>query len=1024
MTRNLTCDCGSSFTIDGSATGDDVVCPVCGRQVNVASQGGPREFVTLWVPENVVRERVQVDALSHFVAAVERVVRRELEAAARKPLAPGEVELADLEQGELDVACALLPNGRLLLDIQFHPPELADRFQKSLEEQLSGLRCPPVRSLPVTFSFRKRLGRTTRGLHGFHVPFLRMAGDWQGDSLDDLVLAAAVRVGLWDDNRATGGAARSSGSPAIDFRMVHPAEALASGAAASPDVAEAGAMRDFMGSGGVEPSGTPQDGDTDAKSGDSLASDPSSGSEADPTPSPGTTMRRAPRRRRFGDWLMKLRDWLARRRSSASASAETAAASGGGQDSSSPTHAGQTPSNDSAEADSSLNGELDDVSSDSVRVDTAALAASVAASRTPAHKSADEDDLPTTAPPESARSDDFTLDQVSRLISRFPEDARYFRWRAELYQRAGDLSAAIADYSESLKRRPGDLEALLARGAAYCVADDTRHGLADFNEVLNRHPSHVAARFNRGLVYLELDACEAAIEDFSAAIAGDPWNSKLFLSRGRARALLKQYDDALADIDSAIKLDPNADEPYVLRGALQRFVRPIPECTKQAISDFSRAIEIDPEQPLYYLQRAEHFWAVDEYERALADCNRALELKPDLAVGLGLRGAVHLGLDRYQEAIDDCSRAIEGGHSGVQVFLSRSEAFQSLEDFDSALSDADRAIELAPHLSAAWKCRSLVRARLGMTEQAIEDMNEAVRLDPDQAVLYCHRAALHRHLGRTKSALRDCDRAVRLAADFAPSYLIRAGCWEDLEQRDKAAADFDRLVELSTDPDEAAQARAERGNFWMRWDDFERARVDFDFVISHHPDHFMALFHRGQILAALGKFDEALGDLNAVIRIAPTFSPALARRAHVWLAKEEIEKADADYAEAIRLDPSSAEQLQVMRLLDEAHLRLKRCEFDDAIRLATEAIEATDENAPAYHVRANAYWYSEQYVEAAADYDKLLEIVDDTAAIYASRGQVLAELGEFDEAVRDLDRAMKMGSDRQPPRQLAYALNG
>ncbi|HND54964.1 MAG TPA: tetratricopeptide repeat protein, partial [Pirellulaceae bacterium] len=373
---------------------------------------------------------------------------------------------------------------------------------------------------------------------------------------------------------------------------------------------------------------------------------------------------------------------------------------------------------------------------------------------------------------------------------------------------------------------------------------------------------------------------------------------------------------------------------------------------------------------------------------------------------------------------DDCSRAIEAGHTGVQVFLSRAEAYQALEDFDSALSDADRAIELAPHLSAAWKCRSLVRARLGMTESAIEDMNEAVRLDPDQAVLYCHRAALHRHLGRTKAALRDCDRAVRLSVDFAPSYLIRAGCWEDLEQRDKAAADFDRLVELSTEPDELAQARAERGNFWMRWDDFERARVDFDFVLAYHPDHFMALFHRGQILAALGKFDEALSDLNAVIRIAPTFSPALARRAHVWLAKEEFEKADADYAEAIRLDPSSAEQLQVMRLLDEAHLRLKRCEFDDAIRLATEAIEATDENAPAYHVRANAYWYSEQYVEAVADYDKLLEIVDDTAAIYASRGQVLVELGEFDEAVRDLDRAMKMGSASQPSRQLAYALNG
>ncbi|HND55192.1 MAG TPA: hypothetical protein PLV92_22415, partial [Pirellulaceae bacterium] len=484
MTRNLTCDCGSSFTIDGAATGDDVVCPVCGRQVSVASANGPREFVTLWVPENVVRERVQVDALSHFVAAVERVVRREFEAAANQPVAPGEIDLADLEQGELDVACALLPNGRLLLDIQFHPPELAERFQKSLEEQLSALRCPPVRLLPVTFSFRKRLGRTPRGLHGFHVPFLRMAGDWQGDSLDDLVLAAAVRAGLWEEKPAPGGATRAGGASVMGALAVDPVGDFGGVASNSPAAndshraADAKVSLDEAGIEGVEQRDAPREtgapGEaSDSQESDMLADTAEGGVVPRPAPSPGTTMRRTPRRRRFGDWLMKLRDWLARRRSSASSSAQTAADQADvgqdSQDSSERKDPEQTQANDAGAAAADLDDSKVAESSDSVRVDTAAVAASVAASRAAQKAPVDEDELLATAPPESARSDDFTLDQVSRLISRFPEDARYFRWRAELYQRAGDLSAAIADYSESLKRRPGDLEALLARGAAYCV---------------------------------------------------------------------------------------------------------------------------------------------------------------------------------------------------------------------------------------------------------------------------------------------------------------------------------------------------------------------------------------------------------------------------------------------------------------------------------------------------------------------------------------------------------------------------
>jgi tetratricopeptide (TPR) repeat protein len=173
-----------------------------------------------------------------------------------------------------------------------------------------------------------------------------------------------------------------------------------------------------------------------------------------------------------------------------------------------------------------------------------------------------------------------------------------------------------------------------------------------------------------------------------------------------------------------------------------------------------------------------------------------------------------------------------------------------------------------------------------------------------------------------------------------------------------------------------------------------------------------------------GNYDEALQDFDRVIDLVPDLAAAYSSRGSVWIQKGEQEKAEADFQQAIACEPGMAEVLTIERLLVEAAYHGRREEFDEAIGRATEAIELDPECLPAYAIRAGAHWYSEQLVEAIDDYTRLIEENEGDLHALAGRGQVYAELGEFDLALADLNRAVALGRKRGNKIGLAYAYNG
>jgi lipoprotein NlpI len=124
---------------------------------------------------------------------------------------------------------------------------------------------------------------------------------------------------------------------------------------------------------------------------------------------------------------------------------------------------------------------------------------------------------------------------------------------------------------------------------------------------------------------------------------------------------------------------------------------------------------------------------------------------------------------------------------------------------------------------------------------------------------------------------------------------------------------------------------------------------------------------------------------------------------------------------------TAAQEENQKDLAAEAVTALRSHRHDDAIKLATQAIEREPKNLSAYWVRAYAHLQLDQPRETVADLDRAIELNPNSADFFELRGTARFMLGQFKEAIGDFDREIKLSPEREPwhwKRGLAYYYAG
>jgi len=148
-----------------------------------------------------------------------------------------------------------------------------------------------------------------------------------------------------------------------------------------------------------------------------------------------------------------------------------------------------------------------------------------------------------------------------------------YYWRGRTAEMQEDYSAAIADFSESIKRAPfapkrgafrqidpkaiymysaGESKTtalgLLERGLCYSQLGEHAKAIADLTEVLKSSPKETLLLEKRGHAYLGLGKYQEALRDYNKALLMGTESADVYFHLGIAHLCLKKYSNAASDL--------------------------------------------------------------------------------------------------------------------------------------------------------------------------------------------------------------------------------------------------------------------------------------------------------------------------------------------------------------------------------------------------------------------------------------------------------------------------------------------
>ncbi|MBE9012129.1 tetratricopeptide repeat protein [Pseudanabaenaceae cyanobacterium LEGE 13415] len=269
---------------------------------------------------------------------------------------------------------------------------------------------------------------------------------------------------------------------------------------------------------------------------------------------------------------------------------------------------------------------------------------------------------------------------------------------------------------------------------------------------------------------------------------------------------------------------PRNAEDYFLR-AVSQIER---DQIQAALTDLSKAIELDPNLMIAYRSRAQLRGVLGDRTGALRDFDQVLRLDPDRTDALDARAQMRLQWNDLKGAIADFSEAIELDSQSPGLIFNRAMTYSRLENYQASVDDFTRGILLQPKDAVAYRERG--RSYLGLQQlpKAIEDLNRSIQLDPNSAISYDLRCFVRLGMDDYRGALSDCNAAIKLNPNYALAYADRGYAWLGLNEPQKAIDDANMAIRLNP---KFAEPYTVQAIAYERTGNIQRAIVAYESVI-------------------------------------------------------------------------------------------------------------------------------------------------------------------------------------------------
>ena len=409
--------------------------------------------------------------------------------------------------------------------------------------------------------------------------------------------------------------------------------------------------------------------------------------------------------------------------------------------------------------------------------------------------------------------------------------------------------------------------------------------------------------YSRGVEAINNNNAEEALDYLTKEINEHPDNGYAFAWIALVRNYNEEFGRALTAANVAVKKIPSKDKEYkaFAYGTRAQVYLNLKD-TIQALTDYSQAINIVPDDDRFYNQRAQVYYEQGKYDLADKDYLKMISLKEGDVMGYMGIGRNANAQKRYEDAIKQFDYVVKLEPNYSSAYSFRAESYIGLKKYNEAIDDVISALGIDRDRKAFYELQELADSAFEQTVaklkvQKIKEPNEQ-SWDYDLGIVYERAAKYNKAIAYYKESLEKESNIITASRI--------SSCYDDLGDYDKALEYCNQAIALDS---VKANYLYEKANILDNAGRTQEAIKTMSDYIANTPDEPAGYYQRGWFKDHSGDIEGALEDYTMAITLQPNVAYAYLNRGVLYRLKGENAKAESDFKQVVRLDsiPEEAE---------------------------------------------------------------------------------------------------------------------
>ena len=306
-----------------------------------------------------------------------------------------------------------------------------------------------------------------------------------------------------------------------------------------------------------------------------------------------------------------------------------------------------------------------------------------------------------------------SIEILSELISRFPEEHTYLNNRGTVFDHLGEYASAEKDYRSAIEiaceteSKPHINLAILQS-----TQGKKLEALKTIEKAISIDPEEPLCYFNKGVILFEQQKYEDAEKNYKKALNLSPYDELLLHNIAMLYTEMYSFDEALLNLKK-VPADKRDYVYYYSIGTIYlRYGDYNSGYYNEAIKSFDKAIELNPGFDDAFLNRCAAFRFSDQYAEALKDIEYLIS-KDRTAEYLSLKGNILYSLGKHSEAKELLYDSIELDPNCANAYAILSHMYMTKSQLIESFNLIEKALSIETESHKFLNLKAVILMKLG-----------------------------------------------------------------------------------------------------------------------------------------------------------------------------------------------------------------------------------------------------------------------------------------------------------------------